>query len=109
VDNSSNPHKTTRRSTSLRGTESKLIPLVHYDTTLIRVLPQSYVPYKYDFDAFIATGSLTKDHSDPSIFTILTARSKTPGVALADFVLFKERWDVATGTFRPPVRLVRFG
>lgn len=64
----------------------------------------SYIPYKYDLDAFIAAGSLTKDHSDPSIFTVLTAKSKTTGVALADFAIFKERWDVADGTFRPPVR-----
>ena len=66
-------------------------------------LSPSYIPYKYDTDAFIAAGSLTKDHSDPSIFTVLTAKSKTPGVALADFAVFKERWDVAGGTFRPPV------
>ncbi|KIP08015.1 hypothetical protein PHLGIDRAFT_88764 [Phlebiopsis gigantea 11061_1 CR5-6] len=62
----------------------------------------NYVPYKYDLDAFIAVGSISKDHSDPSIFTVLTAPSKTPGVALADFAIFKERWDVADGTFRPP-------
>ena len=72
---------------------------------LIYILPiDSYVPYKYDLDAFISVGSVTKDHLDPSVFTVLTARSKTPGAALADFAVFKERWDVATGTFRPPVR-----
>lgn len=62
----------------------------------------NYVPYKYDLDAFISAGSLTKDHSDPSIFTVLTAPSKVAGVALADFAIFKERWDVADKTFRPP-------
>ncbi|KAI0090270.1 Homogentisate 1,2-dioxygenase [Irpex rosettiformis] len=62
----------------------------------------NYVPYKYDLDAFISIGSVTKDHLDPSVFTVLTAKSKTSGVALADFAVFKERWDVATGTFRPP-------
>ncbi|KAI0703787.1 homogentisate 1,2-dioxygenase [Cytidiella melzeri] len=62
----------------------------------------NYVPYKYDLDAFIAVGSVSKDHMDPSIFTVLTAKSKTTGVPLADFALFKERWDVATNTFRPP-------
>ena len=65
----------------------------------------SYAPYKYDTDAFIIVGSISKDHLDPSIFTVLTAKSKTPGVALADFAIFKGRWDVATDTFRPPVRL----
>nr|ALJ82903.1 homogentisate 1,2-dioxygenase [Irpex lacteus]ALJ82904.1 homogentisate 1,2-dioxygenase [Irpex lacteus] len=62
----------------------------------------NYVPYKYDLDSFIGVGSITKDHPDPSIFTVLTARSKTPGAALADFAIFKERWDVAENTFRPP-------
>ncbi|KAJ3556139.1 hypothetical protein NM688_g2191 [Phlebia brevispora] len=62
----------------------------------------NYVPYKYDTEAFIIVGSISKDHLDPSIFTVLTARSKTPGAALADFAIFKGRWDVATGTFRPP-------
>ena len=67
----------------------------------------SYVPYKYDTDAFIIVGSISKDHLDPSIFTVLTARSKTPGVALADFAIFKGRWEVSTDTFRPPVRISR--
>ena len=90
---------------SLRGTASK----APCDSRL-RQFPKrnwflllSYVPYKYDLDSFIAVGSISKDHLDPSIFTVLTARSKTPGVTLADFAIFKERWDVATNTFRPPV------
>ena len=62
------------------------------------------MPFKYDTDAFILVGSISKDHLDPSIFTVLTAKSKTPGVALADFAIFKGRWEVSTGTFRPPVR-----
>lgn len=45
---------------------------------------------------------------DPSIFTVLTARSKTDSVALADFAIFKGRWDVADNTFRPPVSTVIF-
>jgi homogentisate 1,2-dioxygenase len=43
-----------------------------------------------------------KDHPDPSVFTVLTAPSETPGVAVADFVVFPPRWAVAAGTFRPP-------
>ncbi|EKM57782.1 uncharacterized protein PHACADRAFT_251625 [Phanerochaete carnosa HHB-10118-sp] len=62
----------------------------------------NYVPYKYNLDSFISLGSLTRDHVDPSIWTVLTARSKTSGVALADFVFAGERWDVAEKTFRPP-------
>lgn len=39
---------------------------------------------------------------DPSIFTVLTAKSTRPGVAIADFVIFPPRWGVADHTFRPP-------
>ncbi|KAI0346063.1 homogentisate 1,2-dioxygenase [Trametopsis cervina] len=62
----------------------------------------NYVPYKYDLESFVTVGSISKDHMDPSIFTVLTAKSKTNGVALADFAVFEERWDVADHTFRPP-------
>ncbi|TCD61924.1 hypothetical protein EIP91_007716 [Steccherinum ochraceum] len=62
----------------------------------------NYVPYKYAMEKFIGVGSITKDHIDPSIFCVLTAKSKTPGVPLADFLIFSGRWDVASGTFRPP-------
>ncbi|KAI0326637.1 homogentisate 1,2-dioxygenase [Cubamyces sp. BRFM 1775] len=62
----------------------------------------NYVPYKYAMEKFAFVGSIEKDHIDPSIFCVLTAKSKTPGVPLADFLIFGGRWDVATGTFRPP-------
>ncbi len=42
------------------------------------------------------------DHPDPSIFTVLTSPSETPGTANIDFVIFPERWAVAENTFRPP-------
>lgn len=63
----------------------------------------SYVPYKYDTAKFIYVGSISRDHIDPSIFCVLTAKSKQPGVPLTDILLFGERWDVASHTFRPPV------
>ena len=47
-------------------------------------------------------GPLLFDHADPSIFTVLTAPSETPGTANVDFVIFPDRWLVAEGTFRPP-------
>ncbi|KAI0071985.1 homogentisate 1,2-dioxygenase [Panus rudis PR-1116 ss-1] len=62
----------------------------------------NYVPYKYAMEKFIGVGSITRDHIDPSIFCVLTAKSKTPGTPLADFLIFFPRWDVATETFRPP-------
>merc|ERR1712212_243380 len=42
------------------------------------------------------------DHSDPSIFTVLTCPSAKEGTAIADFVIFPPRWSVAERTFRPP-------
>ena len=54
-------------------------------------------------EKFVNVGSISKDHIDPSIFCVLTAKSKQPGVPLADFLIFSPRWDVASGTFRPPV------
>jgi len=66
----------------------------------------SYVPYKYDTAKFVYVGSISRDHIDPSIFCVLTAESKKPGIPLADFLIFGERWDVASNTFRPPVSIV---
>ncbi len=62
----------------------------------------NYAPCKYDLSTFSPVGAILFDHPDPSIFTVLTAPSGTPGTANIDFVLFRERWMVAEGTFRPP-------
>ncbi|XP_028937251.1 homogentisate 1,2-dioxygenase [Ornithorhynchus anatinus] len=62
----------------------------------------NYTPYKYDLDLFMVINSVAFDHADPSIFTVLTAKSLRPGVAVADFVIFPPRWGVADHTFRPP-------
>jgi len=62
----------------------------------------NYVPYKYDLGRFCPVNFVEKDHADPSIFTVLTCPSSTPGVAVADFVVFPPRWTVSEGTFRPP-------
>lgn len=59
-------------------------------------------PYKYDLDRFMAANTVSFDHSDPSIFTVLTSPSGHPGVANCDFVIFPPRWQVAEHTFRPP-------
>jgi homogentisate 1,2-dioxygenase len=59
-------------------------------------------PYKYDLARFNTIGSISFDHPDPSIFTVLTSPSDTPGMANADFVIFPPRWMVAENTFRPP-------
>ncbi|XP_012261379.2 homogentisate 1,2-dioxygenase [Athalia rosae] len=62
----------------------------------------NYVPYKYDLDRFMVVNSVSFDHCDPSIFTVLTCPSNKPGTAVADFVIFPPRWSVQEHTFRPP-------
>jgi homogentisate 1,2-dioxygenase len=62
----------------------------------------NYAPYKYDLAKFNALNSVSFDHPDPSIFTVLTSPSDKPGTANIDFVIFPPRWVVAEHTFRPP-------
>jgi len=62
----------------------------------------NYAPCKYDLRRFNTIGSISFDHPDPSIFTVLTSPSDTPGTANLDFVVFPPRWLVAQDTFRPP-------
>ena len=59
-------------------------------------------PVKYDTAHFMVIGSISFDHPDPSIFTVLTSPTDTPGVANCDFVIFPPRWMVGEDTFRPP-------
>jgi homogentisate 1,2-dioxygenase len=62
----------------------------------------NYYPCKYDLARFNAINTVSFDHPDPSIFTVLTSPSDTPGTANVDFVIFPPRWMVAQDTFRPP-------
>jgi len=62
----------------------------------------NYAPYSYPLSAFCCMNSVTFDHPDPSIYCVLTAPSMTPGVAVADFVIFPPRWEAKDHTFRPP-------
>jgi homogentisate 1,2-dioxygenase len=59
-------------------------------------------PCRYELARFNALGTVSFDHPDPSIFTVLTSPSETPGRANADFVIFPPRWMVGEDTFRPP-------
>ncbi|HEX4062130.1 MAG TPA: homogentisate 1,2-dioxygenase [Streptosporangiaceae bacterium] len=61
-----------------------------------------YTPYKYDLANFMVIGTISFDHPDPSIFTVLTSPTDSPGLANADFVAFAPRWLVGEDTFRPP-------
>ena len=60
------------------------------------------VPYKYDLRRFNTMGTVSFDHPDPSIFTVLTSPGSVHGQANVDFVIFPPRWMVAENTFRPP-------
>lgn len=62
----------------------------------------NHAPYKYDLKLFNAMGTVTFDHPDPSILTVLTCPYDERGRSLADFVIFPPRWEVAEHTFRPP-------
>ncbi|MBT2408741.1 MULTISPECIES: homogentisate 1,2-dioxygenase [unclassified Streptomyces] len=62
----------------------------------------SHVPYVYDLRRFNVLGTISYDHPDPSIFTVLTSPSDTAGLAGVDFVVFAPRWLVGEDTFRPP-------
>ena len=59
-------------------------------------------PCRYDLTRFNTINTVSFDHPDPSIFTVLTSPSDTPGTANCDFVIFPPRWMVAEDTFRPP-------
>ncbi|MCX8475918.1 MAG: homogentisate 1,2-dioxygenase [Sphingomonas sp.] len=59
-------------------------------------------PWRYDLARFNAINTVSFDHPDPSIFTVLTSPSDVPGRANADFVIFPPRWMVAEDSFRPP-------
>lgn len=62
----------------------------------------NYAPYKYDLARFNCINTVTFDHPDPSIYTVMTSPSAIPGTANVDFVIFPPRWLVAEHTFRPP-------
>jgi homogentisate 1,2-dioxygenase len=62
----------------------------------------NYAPWRYDLSKFNTIGTVSFDHPDPSIFTVLTSPSNVGGRANADFVIFPPRWMVAEDTFRPP-------
>lgn len=62
----------------------------------------NYAPYKYDLARFQCVNTVSFDHPDPSIYTVLTSPSEIPGTANVDFAIFPPRWLVAEHTFRPP-------
>jgi homogentisate 1,2-dioxygenase len=57
----------------------------------------TYFPYKYDLGRFMTMGSISYDHPDPSIFTLLASSE-----GVAEMAIFPPRWLVMENTFRPP-------
>lgn len=64
---------------------------------------ESYAPYKYALEKFVALACVVKEQCDPTIYCVLTAKSKVEGVSLMEFSVFSPKWATATNTFRPPV------
>lgn len=62
----------------------------------------NYYPFRYDLNKYNTIGTISYDHPDPSIFTVLTVQTDEPGQAVLDFVIFPPRWLVGEDTFRPP-------
>ena len=54
----------------------------------------NYAPFKYDLADFNTMGSISYDHPDPSIFTVLTIPSHIPGTSALDLLVFCPRWIV---------------
>lgn len=61
-----------------------------------------HVPHRYDLRHFNVQGSVSFDHTDPSVYTVLTVPFDAHGNNVVDFIAFTGRWDVAEHTFRPP-------
>lgn len=62
----------------------------------------NYAPCKYDLALFNCVNTVSFDHPDPSIYTVLSSPSPVPGTANCDFAIFPPRWLVAEHSFRPP-------
>ncbi len=62
----------------------------------------NHAPVRYDLRRFNTIGTVSFDHPDPSIFTVLTSPTDQAGTANVDFVIFPPRWMVGEDTFRPP-------
>ena len=63
----------------------------------------SLYPYKFDLQRFVGLGTVTIDHPDPSIFTVLTSPSDPLlGPNFDVMAISPGRWLVAEHSFRPP-------
>jgi homogentisate 1,2-dioxygenase len=60
------------------------------------------VPYKYAIEKFVNMTNVEKDQADPTIYCVLTAKSRMPNVSLTDLLVFTPKWITTSDTFRPP-------
>jgi len=75
---------------------------IHYSPLDVVAWRGNLAPYQYDLHLFNTINTVSFDHPDPSIFTVLTSATCASGIANVDFVIFPSRWMVANDTFRPP-------
>ena len=76
-------------------------PLAHSPLDVVAWRGGLY-PYKYNLDRFVAMGTLTVDHPDPSIFALLTSPSDPVLGPNFDVMALTPRWLVSERSFRPP-------
>ncbi|KIW19658.1 homogentisate 1,2-dioxygenase [Exophiala spinifera] len=62
----------------------------------------SYVPFKYAMEKFVPLACAMKEQCDPTIYTVLIAKSKTPKVSLSEFAVYTAKHITALDTYRPP-------
>ncbi len=62
----------------------------------------NYAPYKYDLALYNCINTVSFDHPDPSIYSVLNSPSAIAGTANCDFAIFPPRWMVSEHSFRPP-------
>ncbi|KAH8879378.1 putative homogentisate 1,2-dioxygenase [Thozetella sp. PMI_491] len=62
----------------------------------------SYAPFKYAMEKFTPLSCGMKEQCDPTIYTVLLAKSKTPKVSLSEFAVYTPKYISALDTYRPP-------
>ncbi|MBR0754410.1 homogentisate 1,2-dioxygenase [Bradyrhizobium jicamae] len=62
----------------------------------------SLTPLKYNAEDFVALGTVSVDHPDPSIFCALTSPADPIGGPNVDMMILPPRWLVSEHSFRPP-------
>lgn len=60
------------------------------------------VPYKYAMENFTPLSCGIKEQCDPTIYTVLLAKSKRTGVSISEFAVFTPKYITAIDTYRPP-------